>query len=110
MKDDEIALEKGTRTVSWTVTRKVAVGYHRCGVCGRWTPPPPPHVLEAVCRAGPSVQYLWPGDPGWSPEGWTHDDERGHVCPSCTRVKNEAWGRVKPIDRRIPPDGIGPVG
>jgi hypothetical protein len=91
-------LEESNRTVSWTVTAEVCVGYHDCGVCRIETPEPTmDQMLEfAQSRSG---CFMWPDrdKDGCTPTGWEWDGEEGWICPDCVAARNAAFAlRRKP--------------
>jgi hypothetical protein len=90
-------LEEGYRTVSWTESRDLCVGYNDCGVCGLQTPEPTMDRMVEFARSGNGRCFMWPGNDrdSWMPPNWSYDRERGLLCPQCTQAKNDAlaWRR-----------------
>jgi hypothetical protein len=92
-------LEPSPRIVTWTESRSISVGYHRCPICDVETPEPSMTDLITFAMTRPNGGYLWPGagQDGWIPPGWTQEHELGLICPGCTAVKNTALAtRRKP--------------
>ena len=94
----------GWRTVTWTCTREIAVGFHNCGVCCVETPEPTMSDLVEYAESGGRATF-WPGTHPrgeWMPPGWTHDREEGLICPDCAAVKLAAFAaRRKPSKDRV---------
>lgn len=90
-------LEPGSRTVTWTETRQIAVGYHDCANCGVETPEPAMSDLIRFAKMRPNGGVLWPGgtndSDNWTPPGWTVEYGEGLICPDCTAVKREAFAQ-----------------
>ena len=86
-------LEQSPRTVTWTESRLIHVGYHTCPVCCVETPEPSMTDLISFAKPRPNGGYLWPGagQDGWTPPGWTQEHELGLICPDCTAAKNAAF-------------------
>ena len=64
-------LEETNRTVSWTVTAEVCVGYHDCGVCQVETPEPTMEQMLEFAKSGRGC-FMWPdiNEEGCQPGGW----------------------------------------
>lgn len=90
------------RTVTWTESSTVRIGFSTCGGCGIETPEPPDSALIEFAREGGGGRTLWPADAGfssrwmWMPSGWSQelvtkaDGGVALLCPICTRVVREA--------------------
>lgn len=87
-------LEENRRTISWTETREILVGYHNCGVCGVETPEP---TMDRIIEFAQSNRgcFMWPDrrEDGCAPPNWTNDEELGDICPDCTAAKAEAFAK-----------------
>lgn len=86
-------IEQGSRTVTWTESRQVAVGFHNCTNCDVETPEPSMSDLIKFAKTRPHGGTLWPGRDAsdcWMPPGWTVEYGEGLICPDCTTVKREA--------------------
>jgi hypothetical protein len=82
----------GARSVSFTTTVSIAIGYQDCHFCGAETPTPSDDVLVKVARdiaaEGAQATTLWPQG-GWMPPGWqVHDSHL--TCPGCVAAINAA--------------------
>jgi len=86
-------LEENHRTISWTVTSEILVGYHNCGVCGVETPEPTmAQMIEFAQERNGNFMWPDPNIPGCMPPGgWSDDNEEGLICPACTEAKNQAF-------------------
>ncbi len=87
---------KDRKTVTWTVSHSICVGYSDCEVCGKETPEPTMERMIEFAKhdslpGNDGRGFMWPDDdkPGCWPPEWTTDGE-GHLCPECTEVKNNA--------------------
>ena len=88
-----VRIEKGSRTVTWTESRQIAVGFHECVNCSVETPEPPMSELIKFAKWHDHGGTLWPGKDAsdcWMPSGWTAEYGEGLICPDCTAVKREA--------------------
>lgn len=92
-------LEEAPRTVTWSASRDIVIGYRDCQLCGVETPTPTMDQLVAFARECEDL-YYWPfpdvyayGHPDnrkFAPIGWSHDSGIGNLCPACTVILADA--------------------
>lgn len=107
----ESRLADDARTVTYTESVEIVVGYHRCGVCNVETPEPTTEQLlaraknirEGYPRHPRPSGYLWPGlapyGEQFMPAGWSNDYDLGIICPACTAAKREAFAQRRKVSR-----------
>lgn len=80
----------GHRIVSWTVSKDIGIGQHRCEGCAeRMTPEPTNKELVEFAQSHPGANYIWPGD-DWMPKGWSAQRDGTLLCPDCTSAVSAA--------------------
>jgi len=100
----DVFIAPGTRTVSWTVEVRVAIGRHRCKWCRMATPDPTTEQLVEFAKSREDTRTIWPFDNNGSegrfePSGWSQraDDDDGYIllCPACTEAHDRAVAQAK---------------
>jgi hypothetical protein len=99
--DDDAAIGR-VREVSWTVTKKICIGHHKCTHCKILTPEPDSDTIREFMHREPGDQYIWPSD--WVMPGWSRhviggingkDEETQHYCPACTKAMLEGLAAAR---------------
>lgn len=84
----------GTRAVSWTESRTIAIGHHSCSWCGAETPTPTDaDIVDFMRSVDGRPSTIWPGD-DWKPAGWLYIDGEW-FCPACAKARARALERAR---------------